>query len=912
MARIQTVEDIRLEEGRTRKKHWKRWGPYLSERQWGTVREDYSAGGTAWEYFPHDHARSRAYRWGEDGIGGISDRHQMICFGLAMWNGRDPILKERLFGVTGHDGNHGEDVKEQYFYLDSTPTHSYMRMLYKYPHAVFPYTQLVEENRRRGKDQPEFELLDTGVFAENRYFDVFVEYAKADVEDILIRITAVNRGPEAATLHLLPSLWFRNTWSWGKDARRPSARIVTDVPGSVCTELQHWQYGKRWLLCAGQPELLFTENETNYQRLFGITTPSFVKNAFHAYVIQGDKAVVNSQQVGTKMAALYREVLGPGESVILKLRLTDMEPLGVMNDRSPVAVGINGPGLAERTECVPGTNDFGAGFDEMFACRQKQADEFYASRIPKELSDDAKLVMRQSFGGMMWSKQFYHYDVRTWLDGDPGQPPPPKERLTGRNRDWTHLYNDDIVSMPDKWEYPWYAAWDLAFHTIPIALIDPDFAKEQLILLLREWYMHPNGQLPAYEWAFGDVNPPVHAWAAFRVYKIERRLRGVADRGFLEKVFHKLLLNFTWWVNRKDPEGMNIFEGGFLGLDNIGVFDRSAPLPTGGHLEQSDGTSWMGMYCLNMLAIALELAKEDPAYEDVASKFFEHFVHIAHAMNDMGTNGRSLWDDEDGFYYDVLHLPNGDEHFLKIRSMVGLIPLFAVETLEPEIVDRLPGFKRRMQWFIDNHPDMPEHIETTQRSPRGVRRLLSLVGRRQLRRVLDRMLDESEFLSPYGVRALSRFHADHPYEVAVNGHVNRVDYEPAESTTACFGGNSNWRGPIWFPVNYLLIESLQKFHHYYGEDFKVEFPTRSGNETDLWQVAAEISRRLIRIFLRGKDGRRPVAGGTELFQSDPHWKDLVLFYEYFHGDNGTGIGANHQTGWTGLVAKLIEQSGEQL
>ena len=910
MPRIQTVEDIRLEEARTRKKHWKRWGPYLSERQWGTVREDYSAGGTAWEYFPHDHARSRAYRWGEDGIGGISDRHQMICFGLAMWNGRDPILKERLFGVTGHEGNHGEDVKEQYFYLDSTPSHSYMRMLYKYPQAEFPYTQLVEENGRRGKDRPEYELLDTGVFGENRYFDVFVEYAKADVEDILIRIIAVNRGPQAATLHLLPSLWFRNTWSWGRDPRRPSARIATRLPGGPCAELEHWQYGKRWLLCAGEPQLLFTENETNNQRLFGGASRAHTKDAFHEYLIRGDRAAVNPEQAGTKMTAMYQLDLSDGQSVTLKLRLTDMEPLGSMDRNSPMVGSINAPGHAERAEGVPGSNDFGAGFDAVFGQRQKEAEEFYASRVPKELSEDAKLVMRQSFAGMMWNKQFYHYDVRTWLDGDPAGPPPPKERLEGRNHDWTHLYNDDIMSMPDKWEYPWYAAWDLAFHTISIALIDPDFAKDQLILLLREWYMHPNGQLPAYEWAFGDVNPPVHAWAAFRVYKIERRLRGVADRGFLEKVFHKLLLNFTWWVNRKDPEGMNIFEGGFLGLDNIGVFDRSAPLPTGGHLEQSDGTSWMGMYCLNMLAIALELAKEDLAYEDVASKFFEHFVHIAHAMNDVGSGSRSLWDEEDGFYYDVLHLPNGEEHFLKIRSMVGLIPLFAVETLEPEIVERLPGFKRRMQWFIDNHSDIREHIETTQRSARGVRRLLSLVSRQRLKRVLERMLDESEFLSSYGVRALSRFHADHPYEVAVNGHLSRVEYEPAESTTGFFGGNSNWRGPIWFPVNYLLIESLQKFHHYYGEDFKVEFPVGSGSECDLWQVAAEISRRLIRLFLRDKEGRRPVAGGMELFDSDPHWKDLILFYEYFHGDNGAGLGASHQTGWTGLVAKLIEQSGE--
>ena len=910
MARLQTTEDQRLEDARARKKHWKRWGPYLSERQWGTVREDYSPGGTAWEYLPHDHARSRAYRWGEDGIGGISDRHQMICFAVALWNGRDAILKERLFGLNGHEGNHGEDVKEYYFYLDSTPTHSYMRMLYKYPQAGFPYAQLVQENGRRGKDLPEFELMETGVFADNRYFDVFIEYAKADVEDILIQIKAVNRGPERASLHLLPTLWFRNTWSWGWDLRRPVARLATNLPGCGCAELQHWQYGKRWLLCEGRPELLFTENETNNQRLFGTRNRSYVKDAFHAYVIQGDKAAVNPKQTGTKVAARYVADLNPGEEATLKLRITDLEPLSALaSSNGPVGM-IESPGQMERGEGVPASNDFGAGFDAVFEKRRREADEFYASRMPKELSGDAKSVMRQALGGMLWCKQFYHYDVRHWLDGDPASPPPPKERSHGRNKDWGHLYNDDIISMPDKWEYPWYAAWDLAFHCITLALIDPDFAKEQLILLLREWYMHPNGQLPAYEWALGDVNPPVHAWAAWRVYKIERRVRGVADRGFLEKVFHKLLLNFTWWVNRKDPEGMNIFEGGFLGLDNIGVFDRSAPLPTGGHLEQSDGTSWMGMYCLNMLAIALELAKEDPAYEDVASKFFEHFVHIAHAMNDMGANGRSLWDDADGFYYDVLHLPNGDEHFLKIRSMVGLIPLFAVETLEPEIVDRLPGFKRRMQWFIDNHSDVPEHIEMTQRSGRGVRRLLSLVNRKQLKRVLARMLDETEFLSPHGVRALSRYHLDHPYEVFVNSHANQVDYEPAESTTGIFGGNSNWRGPIWMPVNYLLIESLQKYHHYYGEDFKVECPARSGREHDLWQVAAEISRRLIRIFLRDADGRRPVYGGTEIFQNDPYWKDLVLFYEYFHGDNGAGIGASHQTGWTGLVAKLIEQTGE--
>lgn len=911
MPRIQTTEDRRLEESSQRKVHWKRWGPYLSERQWGTVREDYSPGGTAWEFFPHDHARSRAYRWGEDGIGGISDRHQMICFALALWNGRDPILKERIFGLTGNEGNHGEDAKDYYFYLDSTPTHSYMKFLYKYPQKEFPYGRLVEENRSRGRQAPEFELLDTGVFGENRYFDVFVEYAKGTAEDILVRITAYNRGPDSAELHLLPTLWFRNTWSWGYDGKRPLLQRASSMKGVDAVEIHHEMYGKRWLLCDRPGALLFTENETNTEQLWGVPnrTP-YVKDAINECVVHGKKDAVNPAGMGTKVAALYRAQIGAGQSVTIKLRLTDIEPLAGMEMGMGKPAAISSPGHAEREVDVPATDDFGRGFDALFAKRIEEADEFYAARAPKGLSADAKGVQRQAFAGLLWSKQFYHLDVRAWLNGDPAGPPPPVSRKYGRNREWTHLYNADIVSMPDKWEYPWYAAWDLSFHCLPLAQIDPDFAKEQLILLLREWYMHPNGQLPAYEWAFGDVNPPVHAWAAWRVYKIDRRVRGVADREFLEKVFHKLLLNFTWWVNRKDPDGMNIFQGGFLGLDNIGVFDRSAPLPTGGHLEQSDGTSWMGMYCLNMLAIALELAKEDPAYEDVASKFFEHFVYIAHAMNDLGGEGISLWDQEDGFYYDVLHIPGRTHHFLKVRSMVGLIPLFAVETLEPEIVDRLPGFKRRMQWFIDNHPDVPDHIEMTQHSARGVRRLLSLVNRTQLKRVLQKMLDESEFFSPHGIRALSRFHAEHPYMLETNNHVNRVDYEPAESSTGLFGGNSNWRGPIWFPVNYLLIESLQKFHHYYGEDFKVECPTGSGNPADLWQVAGSISRRLVRIFLRGKDGRRPVAGGLEAFQNDPHWKDLVLFHEYFHGDNGVGIGANHQTGWTGLVAKLIEQSGE--
>ena len=876
-----TREEQRLEESRQRKVHWKRWGPYLSERQWGTVREDYSAYGTAWDYLPHDHARSRAYRWGEDGIGGICDRHGLVCFALAMWNGRDAILKERLFGLTGNEGNHGEDVKEYYFYLDNTPTHSYMKALYKYPQAEFPYAWLVEENRRRGRQAPEFELLDTGVFHADRYFDIFIEYAKATSEDVLIRITAHNRGPEATTLTLLPTLWFRNTWSWGRDDKRPLLRQVETPVGSAI-ELEHAMYGKRWLACEGSPELLFTENETNAQRLFGVANSSpYVKDGINNFIVHGDAAAVNPDSTGTKASAVYRASVEPGSSVTVRLRLSDQQPT---------------------------VKSFGKEFDEVFRTRIAEADEFYSRRTPTGMSEDTRSVQRQAFAGMLWSKQFYHYDVRAWLEGDPAQPAPARARKRGRNKEWTHLYNADVISMPDKWEYPWYAAWDLAFHCIPLAQIDPDFAKEQLILMLREWYMHPNGQLPAYEWAFGDVNPPVHALAAWRVYKIEKRIRGKADRAFLEKVFHKLLLNFTWWVNRKDPDGMNVFQGGFLGLDNIGVFDRSAPLPTGGHLEQSDGTSWMGMYCLNMLAIAGELAREDPAYEDVASKFFEHFVYIARAMNNLGGEGISLWDEVDGFYYDVLHLPSGQTSFLKVRSLVGLIPLLAVETLEPEIVDMFPGFKRRMQWFLDNSPECPEHMEMTQRSPRGVRRLLSLVNRSQLSRVLRYMLDETEFFSPYGIRSISRYHQQHPYVLEANGMQNRVDYEPAESTTGLFGGNSNWRGPIWFPINFLLIEALQKFHHYYGDSLTVECPTGSGRAMNLWEVAAELSHRLTRIFLRDASGRRPVFGGTEKLQTDPQWRDYILFNEYFHGDNGAGLGAGHQTGWTGVVAKLIEQN----
>jgi hypothetical protein len=901
------AEEKRLEESRDRKSHWKRWGPYLSERQWGTVREDYSENGTAWDFFPHDHARSRTYRWGEDGIMGISDRHQLVCFALAMWNGKDPILKERLFGLTGNEGNHGEDVKEYYFYLDSTPTHSYMKALYKYPQTEFPYGRLVEENRRRGKHESEFELLDTGAFDDNRYFDVTVEYAKADVEDIVIKATVTNRGPVDAKLALLPTVWFRNTWSWGSDDYRPQLRNDDSLSfkredgtlGSTAIEIDHKTYGKRWLLCEGEPELLFTENETNAKKLFGSDnrTP-YVKDGINDYVVCGNREAVNPEKSGTKAAALYDLSIAPGGSATVRLRLTD---------REPKVVRMSAPRLVLAQ--APKTEQFGQAFDSIFSARKKEADEFYAMRAPKGISTDARNVQRQAFAGLLWSKQFYHFDVRTWLEGDPAGPPPPESRKRGRNQEWSNLYNADVISMPDKWEYPWYAAWDLAFHCIPLAQIDPDFAKEQLTLLLREWYMHPNGQLPAYEWAFGDVNPPVHAWAAWRVYKIEKRTRGKADREFLESVFHKLLLNFTWWVNRKDAEGMNIFQGGFLGLDNIGVFDRSAPLPTGGHLEQSDGTSWMGMYSLNMLAIALELATENPAYESVASKFLEHFVHIAHAMNHRRAEGIELWDKEDGFYYDVLHLPSGARHYLKVRSLVGLIPLLAVETLEQDVVDKLPGFKRRMQWFIDNHPDGGNHIEIAEGPGKGTRRLMSLVDREQLSSVARYLLDESEFLSPYGIRAISRFHKDTPYVLNVNGYDHRVDYEPAESSTGLFGGNSNWRGPIWFPINFLLIESLQKFHHFYGDSLSVELPTGSGQRASLWEAAAEISRRLTRIFLRAEDGRRPVFGGLEKFQTEPEWRDHIYFHEYFHGDNGAGIGASHQTGWTGLVAKLIEQSG---
>jgi hypothetical protein len=883
-ANTMTPEKLRLQHDRERVAYWKRWGPYVSERQWGTVREDYSPDGTAWDYFPHDHARSRVYRWGEDGIAGISDTRQRLCFAIALWNGNDPILKERLFGLTGNEGNHGEDVKDYYFYLDSTPTHSYMKYLYKYPQQAFPYTQLVEENQRRGKFDAEFELLDTGIFDDDRYFDVFVEYAKAAPEDMLIQITIANRSADTSTLHLLPTLWFRNEWNWNADAVQPFIKVVQSNQATHQIEATHATLGTRWLYCEGAAELLFTNNESNYERLFGTPNGSpYVKDGINDYVVQGRQAAVNPDRIGTKFAARHQLSFAPGETKTIRLRLSDQ------------------PDLAE---------PFGIGFEHVYQARKHEADEFYQEISPFPLSDDERNIQRQAFAGLLWSKQYYQYIVHDWLNGDPGQPPPPPERKNGRNQEWVYLFSEDILSMPDKWEYPWFAAWDLGFHLIPLAVIDPDFAKLQLDRLTREWYMHPNGQLPAYEWKFSDVNPPVQAWAALRVYEIERKFCGQGDRAFLQRVFHKLLLNFTWWVNRKDIEGKNVFQGGFLGLDNIGIFDRSAELPTGGYLNQADGTSWMGMYCLNMLTIALELAKEDDAYEDIASKFFEHFLYIADAIDGIGAMEIALWDEEDGFYYDALHLPDGRQFPLKVRSMVGLIPLYAVTILELETLQKFPGFQRRMQWFIRNRPDLKDNVACMETPGVGARRLLAIAYRAKLQRILQRMLDETEFFSPHGIRAVSKVHQEHPYNLELGGHQYCIQYEPAESTTGLFGGNSNWRGPIWFPVNYLIIEALWRFHHYFGDGFKVECPTGSGQEMTLRDVAIVLSNRLVALFQRDEAGRRPVYGGIEKFQTDPHWRDYILFHEYFHGDHGAGIGASHQTGWTGLVAALISQNAE--
>jgi hypothetical protein len=871
------AEKTRLLEAARHAQHWRRWGPFLSDREWGTVREDYSPDGTAWEYLPFEHSHLRAYRWGEDGIGGICDNHQRLCFAPVFWNGRDSILKERFYGLTGNQGNHGEDVKEIYYYLDATPTHSYMKCLYKYPQAEFPYAQLYGENRRRTRRDPEFELIDTGVFNDDRYFDIEIEYAKASIDDILIRITVTNRGPEHACLHLLPTLWFRNTWSWAFNTTRP----LMKRSGPATIDIEEQTLGSYQLTLDSSPPILFTENDTNARELWGTDNPQpYVKDAFHRRIIHNEVDAVNPAETGTKACAWYQLDLAPGESQVVRLRLAEKsQPSTLVHD-----------------------------MDGIFARRIAEADEFYGF-CPGTLSEDGKRVQRQAFAGLLWSKQYYHFVINDWLKGDPTQPPPPSERWKGRDSQWLHLFNEDILSMPDTWEYPWYAAWDTSFHMISMSLVDPDYAKSQLKLFLREWYMHPNGQIPAYEWAFGDVNPPVHSWACWRVFQIDRKLAGRPDYAFLETCFHKLLLNFTWWVNRKDSEGSNIFEGGFLGLDNIGVFDRSAPLPTGGHIEQSDGTSWMAMYCLNMMKIAIELStKVDPLYEDIASKFFEHFIYIAHAMNEMGDGG--LWDETDGFFYDSLHLPNGSSMRMRVRSMVGLIPLFAVDTMEQENIDKLPGFKRRMDWFTANRPDLCGNLASLSRQGVEQRRLLSVVTRPRLVRIIERMLAESEFLSPHGIRSLSKFHDANPYTLHVNGQEYRVNYEPAESRTGLFGGNSNWRGPIWFPLNFLLIESLQRYHYYFGDDLKVEFPTGSGNRVNLSDVAQQLSRRLSHIFLRDDGGNRAVFGGAEKFQKDPHFKDNILFYEYFHGDNGAGLGANHQTGWTALVAKLLQQSGE--
>jgi hypothetical protein len=866
-----TAEAARLQAADHRQGNWRLWGPYLADRQWGTVREDYSEQGTAWEYFTHDHARSRAYRWGEDGLAGFSDDHAQLCLGLALWNGQDPILKERLFGLTNHEGNHGEDVKECYYHLDATPTHSYLKMLYRYPQQAFPYQRLVEENRDRDRSQPEFELLDSAVFDSQLYFDVFIEYAKQAPDDVAMLITVHNRSAESAPVHVLPQLWFRNTWSWGDAAgARPSIEAANDetiVAHHDRLGDYHW-----YLDSAG--ELLFCENDTNNPKLFGSGPAGFFKDAFHEYVVSGKREAVNPERRGTKAAGHYVLRIPAGGSSAIRVRLSR-----AAQDR-PFD-----------------------GFDQIVYDRRREADAYYNS-IQSDLPDaDARDVQRQAFAGLIWSKQYYRYDVNRWLEGDPAQPPPPVARRSGRNSNWTHLNNADIISMSDKWEYPWYAAWDLAFHCIPLALVDAEFAKAQLVLLGREWYMHPNGQLPAYEWTFDDVNPPVHAWAAWRVFQIDRKQRGgQGDIAFLERVFHKLLLNFTWWVNRKDIHGRNVFQGGFLGLDNIGVFDRSAPLPSGGYIDQADATSWMAMYSLNLMRIALELAVHNHAYEDIASKFFEHFLGIAAALNEPCGDGVGLWCDDDEFYYDKVHLPNGSMSMLRIRSMVGLIPLFAVETLEPELLEKVPDFRKRLRWFLEHRPDLASLVSRWEEPGRGERRLLSLLRGHRMKCLLRRMLDPAEFLSDHGVRSLSRAHLSQPFVMHCNGSTKIVQYEPGESQSDLFGGNSNWRGPVWFPVNYLIIESLQKFHHYYGDDFKIECPAGSERYLTINQVAQELTRRLISIFLRDGKGRRPVFRDSA---ARPEFHDHLLFYEYFDGDTGRGVGAEHQTGWTGLVAKLL-------
>jgi len=853
---------------------WRRWGPYLSKRQWGTVREDYSADGDAWNYFSHQEARSRAYRWGEDGIAGLCDKYQHLCLALVLWNGQDPILKERLFGLTNSEANHGEDVKELYYYLDATPTHSYLKMLYKYPQCAFPYARLAEENRRRTRDMPEFELADCGVFDDDCYFDVYVEYAKAGPHDILMQVTAHNRGKQAAPLHVLPQLWFRNEWAWGEPDARPELSIG-DAGG---IEARHARLGTYYCYLDGAPERLFCDNDTNTPRLYGTSDAGYFKDAFHDYVVDGRHEAVNPARTGTKAAGHFIfEVLAHG-SVTVRLRLTNTPLMQPFGDFTPI-----------------------------LAQRRAEADAYY-SELQTGIDDaDARLIQRQALAGLIWNKQFYYFDIPRWLNGDPGLPAPPPARKQGRNHDWGHLNNADVISMPDKWEYPWYAAWDLAFHCIPLAMIDPEFAKDQLVLMTREWYMHPNGQMPAYEWAFGDVNPPVHAWAAWEVYKTERDAHGgKGDTAFLERILHKLLFNFTWWVNRKDPAGHNVFQGGFLGLDNIGLFNRSTPLPNGGTINQADSTSWMAMYCLNLMRISLELAQSNPVYEDIATKFFEHFLYIARAMNNIGDEGIGLWDEEDQFFYDVLRFPDGRMLPLRVRSMVGLIPLFAVEIIEPDMLERLPNFKRRLEWFMKYRPELAALVSRWLEPGRGNRRLLSLLRPHRMRRVLQRMLDENEFLSDYGVRSLSRAHLDQPCTFSLDGRSISVSYEPGESTSGLFGGNSNWRGPIWFPVNYLLVDALYRFADFYGPALKVEYPTGSGHALSLDQVADALTGRLTALFHRDRHGDRPIYGGADKLRSDPHFRDHILFHEYFHGDSGRGMGASHQTGWTGLIAKLLQ------
>ena len=882
------AEKIRLEEDKQKKASWKKWGPYLSERQWGTVREDYSENGNAWDYFNHDQARSRAYRWGEDGLAGISDDQSLLCFALALWNRKDPILKERLFGLTNSEANHGEDVKEYYFYLDSTPTHSYMKYLYKYPQAAYPYENLVETNRGRSRQEFEYELLDTGVFNDNRYFDVFVEYAKASPEDILIQITVCNRGPEPATLDVLPTIWFRNLWSWGGDVPRPKLRQEDNgVVGGVIAA-SHPDLGERFFYAEGATALLFTENETNTERLFGAPNQTpYVKDGINNYIVHGRQDAVNAAKQGTKAAAHYPLTVGAGESQTLCLRLSDVAPKGASSAKKERG------GL------------FGSAFKAVVEARQKEADEFYASVIPSSLDADSSNVMRQALAGMLWSKQFYYYDVDKWLEERGSDPFKPNRQAAPRNEQWHHMYNADIISMPDKWEYPWYAAWDLAFHVLALTLVDEDFGKHQLELMLQGQYLHPSGQLPAYEWNFGDVNPPVHAWATIFTHRLEMVRHGQGDLEWLERSFHKLLLNFTWWVNRKDRTGNNVFDGGFLGLDNIGVFDRSAPLPTGGYLEQADGTAWMALFCQNMLEIAAQLSVEKPAYIPMCRKFIEHFLWIASSMIHTGGGDSGMWDEEDGFFYDVLRLPDGHSQRLKVRSMVGLLPLCAVTVFEGDKFWKDPEVAQGLVRFLNARPELRAFIHDPVKAGVGGRRLAAILSETNLRRVLATMLDENEFLSPYGLRALSRCHAEHPYKFRVGDQEYGVGYVPAESDSGMFGGNSNWRGPIWMPVNGLIIRALLQYYAYYGNDFTVECPTGSGQHMNLYQVAEELARRLASIFLRGSDGRRPVYGGMQKFQEDPYWRNYLQFYEYFHGDNGAGLGASHQTGWTGIIARAM-------